>query len=74
MDQDDNPNDNETRKFSTIYAAGYVSATNLHYVSEIHIIPDFNTQKIECVYNPKHIVEKTVASPAGATQSTQAAL
>ena len=74
MDHDDNPKDNETRKFSTIYAAGYVSATNLHYVSEIHIIPDYNTQKIECVYDPKHVVEKIVQSPAGVTKSTQDAL
>ena len=70
LDHDVKPANNESRLFSTIYASGYVSATNLHYVSEIHIIPDYNTEKVSCVYDPSHIVEKTIASPAGSLVSS----
>ena len=67
MDHDDDSSADGTRKFSTIYASGYVSIKNLHYVSEIHIIPDYNTQIVDCVFDPRHIVERTIAFPTGAT-------
>ena len=70
LDHDEKPANNESRLFSTIYASGYVSATNLHFVSEIHIIPDYSTEKVSCVYDPSHIVEKTIVSPPGSLVSS----
>ena len=66
MDHEDFPNDNETRRFSTIYASGYIGGANFHYmyVSEIHMIPNYNTQNVECVYDQRHIVSNNIVSPS----------